>query len=840
MSSTALSMNIVLNSAIKGSSFLQASTKGIYQYSSKVQKINLFKATKFGVLNRNVKTLDNLLNKLAIKTNHISKNPIKLEVNRAGLSATRKEFARIAKYSQMIYNYSKLTNANLRRGATSFNTTRPLTANAPLTNANLRRGATSFNTTRPLVTNNLSPINQAPTTNRPTSIPSRQPRRTTAPVTTTSNGVMGSIMGASILIAPFKASIAFESEMIRVQALSGAKPLVFKALVTEAKHLGATTAWKATEVAQGMQKTTMAGFTPKQTIDSMHGILNLATVAGDGVPLATTADIATDIMGGFKIDPSKAVNGMNAMDYVADVLAKTITTANTDIEKLGLTMKYVGPIAQTVGMSLQETASMAGLLGNIGIKADTAGTTLRSMLTRMAAPTKKAQKALRGLGLELLDSKDNIRSIPTVLKEIAKATDGMGSGKKLNFIKTVFGVEPASGILSLIEKGGSKELDKYIGIVEQYKGTAQKIADKQLSATAGSFLLLGSATEGLAISATTPILPVIKATTRGITKLASTITTLTDKYPTITKYMFGFGAVAIAGALALATFGFVATMASTGITILGGAFAFMGSAMLLNPIGLAITAVTALAGSAYLIYTNWNLVKTFWSSLWVDTKAKFTEGIQYLKSIISWNPRPLIHATWGKLSPYFGALVKRIKAPFVNFFSWIAKKFAWVAGMVGKVKSLTNGIVQKTKNIFSFGNAKEATRSKTLIERARGLPRTLQPINNSNYKSSTNITSKPISMKEQLFSNSQDNSIIQKPNYHQIPTTFGSINDENKEISSMPKDISKNTSFNIDSVQIKVTTTDGVFDADNFLEQFERATKERDWDKENTQHADTA
>ncbi|MDK2688380.1 phage tail tape measure protein, partial [Vibrio vulnificus] len=104
----------------------------------------------------------------------------------------------------------------------------------------------------------------------------------------------------------------------------------------------------------------------------------------------------------------------------SDVLTATFTTANTNLTMLGETMKYVAPVARQAGMSLEETAAMAGLLGNVGIKSSQAGTTLRAMVSRLAAPTGAAAKTLERLGVSTKDASGDMRNMVEIIGDIEK------------------------------------------------------------------------------------------------------------------------------------------------------------------------------------------------------------------------------------------------------------------------------------------------------------------------------------------------------------------------------------------------------------------------------------
>src|SRR5699024_449046 len=160
----------------------------------------------------------------------------------------------------------------------------------------------------------------------------------------------------------------------------------------QARELGQTTQFTASQAADGMKYLAMAGLDANEIMAAMPGMLDLA-VAGN-LDLGTTADIASDTMAAFGLEASEATR-------VADVLAKTATSSNTNIEMLGDTMKYVAPVARTAGMSLEETSAMAGLLANVGIKSSQAGTTMKSMLLKLANPSAKASNLLSDLGVSV-------------------------------------------------------------------------------------------------------------------------------------------------------------------------------------------------------------------------------------------------------------------------------------------------------------------------------------------------------------------------------------------------------------------------------------------------------
>lgn len=137
----------------------------------------------------------------------------------------------------------------------------------------------------------------------------------------------------------------------------------------------------------------MAGFTPQAIQAALPGVLNMA-LAG-GVELGETADIGSNILTQFNLTADQ-------MDRVGDTLTAAFTRTNTDLRALGETMKYTGPVAAKLGISLEEAAAMAGMLANNGLRGSDAGTAMRASLFRLASPPKAAADALKELGCQLL------------------------------------------------------------------------------------------------------------------------------------------------------------------------------------------------------------------------------------------------------------------------------------------------------------------------------------------------------------------------------------------------------------------------------------------------------
>ncbi len=469
------------------------------------------------------------------------------------------------------------------------------------------------------------------------------------------------------LQVPFRAAINFEQSMAEVKSISGATDCSFKKLTGQAKQLGRDTLFSASEAAQGMKYLSMAGFDVNQTMAAMPGLLNLAQAAGSD--LGFTADAASDILSAFKM---KAAD----MGTVGDVLVKTFTTSNTSMELLTETMKYVAPVANAAGMSLQETAAMAGMLGNVGIKGSQAGTAMRAAIVRLAGPPRMAAKALAKLGVATKDAGGNMRPVVDILADLAAKTQSMGSGDRLESFKKIFGVEAAAAMTEMVGQAGAGGIQKYIEKIRAAQGAAAQVAKTQANTTRGTMKALGSAMESLAITSATLFFPAVRAMASGLRAVANATTGLVARFPIATKIIGGLVAGLIGAKIAGLALGYTWTYLKGGFLAVKGAILGVKSALILartytvafglaskataagqammtaaqwalnvalnaNPIGLVVAGVAALGAAAYVVWRNWATIKSavlgFWDSItgFFDNFSLADCGMKIIKTLVS-------------------------------------------------------------------------------------------------------------------------------------------------------------------------------------------------------------
>lgn len=245
--------------------------------------------------------------------------------------------------------------------------------------------------------------------------------------------------GAFALIA--KEGMAFENEMAKVKAITGATDTEFSKLTQTARDWGSVTRYSATEVAEAMSYMGMAGWNATQITEGMSGVLNLATVGA--LDLGKASDIVTDGL---------TAMGLSASDVgdFTDMMTATITNANTSVELMGETMKYVGPVAGALGIEMEDLSVAIGLMGNSGIKGSQAGTALRAGLTRLIKPTDDAAAAMKKYGVEVVKNEDGTVNLAGTMENLRTTLGSLDAATQAQAVATIFGQEAMSGWMSII------------------------------------------------------------------------------------------------------------------------------------------------------------------------------------------------------------------------------------------------------------------------------------------------------------------------------------------------------------------------------------------------------
>ena len=473
---------------------------------------------------------------------------------------------------------------------------------------------------------------------------------------------------------------AFDDEMRKVQATSGATAVEMNNLTTQAKELGRTTRWSASEAAQAQFEFAKAGFNANEIYKAIPGILNIATASQLG--LAEATEITSGVLRMFKLDASQSTT-------VGDMLAKTANSTSTDVQGLGEALKYAGVDSRNFGMNLQQTLGILGKLGNEMLKSGTAGTGLQAVFTNLQNKSKARMLVEAGVNLTI-DGK--YRNFLDILKDIKKATSTMEDAQAKTFITNVFGEQGSQAMKRLLDVP-TNELNGLIKEIEDSKGYAQKVAEIYDGGLGGAFKNLSSAIEGVSISF--------------IEILAPSFTTITNIISTAINVTTAFFDWLNSGSAIANTLMFAITSVTTSLVAYKGVMLTIKAVQLMVATStLVLTAIKKGLAIAYLT-----------STIAGGGFAGILAVINGLMLPFTGSIALVIGAVVG-LGAGFMFLYKKSET-FRKGVDWLIDKFkelwGWIKKFtgIGAVLDFGKNVYNKAKNFFGFG---DKDKSKNVID----------------------------------------------------------------------------------------------------------------------------
>ena len=330
-------------------------------------------------------------------------------------------------------------------------------------------------------------------------------------------GTLGTLaaLGGAIYAGPVKKAAEFEAQMSTVKAISNASADDMKRLSEEAKHMGATTKFTAVEAGKALEYMAMAGWKTDQMLGGLPGIMNLAAASGED--LGQVSDIVTDALTAFNMTADQS-------GRFADVLAQASSNANTNVSMMGSTFQKVAPVAGALGYSVEDMSLGIGLMANASIKAEVAGTSLKTALANMAKPTKQMQAYMDKYGISLTNADGSMKTFRGVIDNLRSSLGGLSESEQVAAATAIFGKESFAGMLAIVNASDA-DFKKLSDSVNNAAGAAERMAQIKLDNFEGKVTLLKSAFEGLQIALGDALLPTF---TQGAEKAAELISKLTE------------------------------------------------------------------------------------------------------------------------------------------------------------------------------------------------------------------------------------------------------------------------------------------------------------------------
>ncbi|MHA0945339.1 phage tail tape measure protein [Enterobacter ludwigii] len=466
------------------------------------------------------------------------------------------------------------------------------------------------------------------------------------------------LYGASRFIAP---GIGFDKQMSGTQAILGLDKGDDKlaAIRQQARDIGATTAFSPGDVARTQTTLARSGYNADDVLAATGSTVNLSLAAD--VDIAEAADIITNMQSAFNLPTTE-------IERVADVMTKGFTSSNTGLVELGEAMKYVAPIAEAAGASIEDTTAMLGILADNGIKGSMAGTGASAIFNRLQAPMGKAVEAISELGVKTRDSKGNMLPVEKILKDIHKsfAKNKLGTAEQGEYLKVIFGEEAMKGAIKLVAAAGDGSLDNKRQQIHDSKGTTERIAKIQTDNLDGDLKNLQSAWEDLQIEVFEKEDSALRRLTVSATDWLGKVAAWAKANPELTQTLFnlvagGLALVGVLGGIGLIAWpviaGINAIIAAAGM--LSVVFTTAGSAIVaaLGAISLPVVAVVAaVVAGALLIRKYWEPISAFFSGVVEGLKAAFAP----------------VAEIFSPLAPVFDSIIEKLRGVWQWFTDLIA------------------------------------------------------------------------------------------------------------------------------------------------------------------------
>ena len=518
---------------------------------------------------------------------------------------------------------------------------------------------------------------------------------------------MGKVLSTAVTLpllgiaaTSIKVGNEFQAQMSRVQAIAGATGGELDKMKAQAIELGAKTAFSAKEAAQGMENLASAGFQVNEIMDAMPGVLDLAAVSGGDV--AASSEAMASSLRAFGLEAGQA-------GHVADVFARAAADTNAETVDMAEAMKYVAPVAHSMGLSLEETAASIGIMADAGIKGSQAGTTLRGALSRIAKPTKAMVKSMDQLGVSFYDANGKMIPLREQIAQLKTATAGLTQEERNRHLVTLYGQNSLSGMLALLDAGPEK-LDKMTNALINSDGAAREMAETMQDNLASKIEQMGGAFESAAIVIQQILEPALTKVVGGVTKL---IEAFLNMSPVGQKMVVIFaGMVAALGPLLLIAGTVITTMVKLRIAMQFLGPAFMGT---MGTIALVIAAFYALVAVFMIAYTKSEKFRNFIDNLAPAIKKGLGIAVEWatekLKVLWEWLQKAAekvkefgsaISSKVANTLQQFGINLGQAGSSIGSFISSGLERLGGAFGKVGGVMSIAASVLTKVGLAF-FG-----------------------------------------------------------------------------------------------------------------------------------------
>lgn len=541
----------------------------------------------------------------------------------------------------------------------------------------------------------------------------------------------------------------FDSAMSEVSAISGATGKDLQMLRDTAKEFGSTTMFSASEAADALKYMSLAGWDANTSAAALGGVLDLA--AASGMELGAASDMVTDYLSAFGMEAEKS-------GYFADLLAYAQANANTSAEGLGEAYKNCAANLNAAGQDIETTTALLSMMANQGLKGSESGTALAAMMRDLTAKMEDGKVQIGDTAVAVMDANGNYRDLTDILKDVEKATNGMGDAERAAALSTTFTSDSIKG-LNLIMNAGVDEAAKFEDELRKCDGTAAEMAKTMQDNLGGDLTSLSSQFEGVQIALYEKFEPALRKGVEVLSELLKGVQFVIDHSSEFIAVLAAMGSgvaayVAYTTALKVMQEGWMALEVVQKAS--AAAQAVLNAVMAANPIGILIAAITALVAaftvlwntnegfretvlqtwetiktgvsnavtavkefleSAFeqiktIITTVWENIKTFTVEIWEGLKAAVKGAVENVKNSISATLeaiKTIVTTIWNAIKTATSAAWNAIKTATSTVWNGIKTTITTVVNAVKTfVSSAFNAVKSTVSNVF------EGIKSKTV------------------------------------------------------------------------------------------------------------------------------
>ena len=488
---------------------------------------------------------------------------------------------------------------------------------------------------------------------------------------------LGAVIGAPFAIG-IKSAADFEQQLSGIAAVGGADAVAAMDQIREAAlQMGADTSFSASEAASGMEELVKAGLPVKDVLDgAAQGALDLAAATGSSVPQAAQImGVALNVFGesmvGFNTAGEQAV-------HVADLFAASAAKTNADVDGLAQALGQSALVAEQFGFGIEETIGVLSAFADAGLKGSDAGTSLKTALLAIGAPSSTAAAEMAKYGIEVRNADGSMKSAAGIAGELALELGGLTSETRDAALETIFGADAIRAANILYEQGASG-IASYTALVDD-QGAAQEQAAIRLDNFKGTMEQLTGSLETAAIALGTTFLPALRTVAEGVTKLVNVFLELPAGVQTTIAVFGGLSSVflLVAGGALL----FAGRIAESIKAIQALRLAMSGLTLSLGPVGLALAVAAAVA--ALVIYIK--------SSGDAETQSEAAaRGVQTLTRALLEQQAVGLNTSWGQS-------VKKDFESVLSTGTELKTNFDTVSTAYNKLADTTEGILGITES----------------------------------------------------------------------------------------------------------------------------------------------